>query len=223
MRRSELLRTPRRAAVLVRGSRAVLVRGSRALCSLPTAVPQPPPSEDRAAVRVHVKQTTEMLAATVLTPLNARLLGPLERSPFAEGIPLPFVLLLGNHSSGKSSFINFVLGRPVQATGVAPTDDGFTVIKPGAQDVDRDGASFVGDPAMGFAPLRSFGPPFMSHLKLKVREGLQIEDIMLIDSPGMIDSPAKLPGAAPSASSTEPIEPDALRAAGTTAPGSQER
>jgi len=41
-----------------------------------------------------------------------------------------------------------------QATGVAPTDDGFTVIKPGAEDVDRDGASFVGDPAMGFAPLR---------------------------------------------------------------------
>ena len=168
MRRSPLLRTPR--AVLGRGSRAV---GSRALCSLPTAVPQPPPSEDRAAVRVHVKQTTEMLAATVLTPLNARLLGPLERSPFAEGIPLPFVLLLGNHSSGKSSFINYVLGRPVQATGVAPTDDGFTVIKPGAQDVDRAGASFVGDPAMGFAPLRSFGPPFMSHFKLKVRENLQ--------------------------------------------------
>jgi hypothetical protein len=160
MPRLVMPRTPRLAAVLG--------RGSRALCSLPTAVPQPPPSEDRAAVRVHVKQTTEMLAATVLTPLNARLLGPLERSPFAEGIPLPFVLLLGNHSSGKSSFINFVLGRPVQATGVAPTDDGFTVIKPGAQDVDRDGASFVGDPAMGFGPLRSFGPPFMSHFKLKV-------------------------------------------------------
>ena len=44
-----------------------------------------------------------------------------------------------------------------QATGVAPTDDGFTVIKPGAEDVDRDGASFVGDPAMGFAPLRRHG------------------------------------------------------------------
>ena len=39
----------------------------------------------------------------------------------------------------------------------------------------------------------------------------------------MIDSPAKLPGAAPLAPPTEPTEPGPLRAAGTTAPGSQER
>lgn len=31
---------------------------------------------------------------------------------------------MGNHSSGKSSFINYVLGRKVQTAGVAPTDDG---------------------------------------------------------------------------------------------------
>lgn len=29
----------------------------------------------------------------------------------------PFVLLLGNHSSGKSSFINYLMGRKVQSTG----------------------------------------------------------------------------------------------------------
>ena len=71
-----------------------------------------------------VKVETEQLHEEVLSPLNARLLGPLERRPFTEGVPLPIVLLLGNHSSGKSSFINYVLGREVQTTGVAPTDDG---------------------------------------------------------------------------------------------------
>jgi septin family protein len=40
------------------------------------------------------------------------------------------VLCVGNHSSGKSSFINYVLGRPIQTAGVAPTDDCFTIIAP---------------------------------------------------------------------------------------------
>lgn len=60
-----------------------------------------------------------------------------------RGTALPFVLLLGNHSSGKSSFINYVLGRKVQTTGVAPTDDAFTIIAPGPSDRDQDG------PALG--------------------------------------------------------------------------
>lgn len=136
-----------------------------------------------------VKAWSERVQSELLTPLNVRLLGPLERREFPEAVPLPFVLLLGNHSSGKSSFINHVLGRTVQQTGVAPTDDGFTVIAPAARDADRDGASFVGDPSMGFSPLRAFGPGFLSHFKLKLRKDLQTKELMLVDSPGMIDSP----------------------------------
>lgn len=41
---------------------------------------------------------------------------------------------MGNHSSGKSSFINYAMGRDVQTAGVAPTDDCFTVITPGPED-----------------------------------------------------------------------------------------
>jgi ribosome biogenesis GTPase A len=37
----------------------------------------------------------------------------------------PLVLIIGNYSSGKSTFINEVLGRDVQRTGQAPTDDSF--------------------------------------------------------------------------------------------------
>ena len=63
------------------------------------------------ALSQKIKDDTEKLHEDVLQPINARLLGPLERRPFTEGVPLPVVLLLGNHSSGKSSFINYVLGR----------------------------------------------------------------------------------------------------------------
>ena len=64
----------------------------------------------------------------------------------------------GALSSGKSSFINYILGRPVQVAGVAPTDDTFTVILPGPQDNDQDGPALIGDPDLGFSNLRQFGP-----------------------------------------------------------------
>ena len=75
---------------------------------------------------------------TDLEPMNKRLLGPVSRFT-NETTKLPFVFLLGNHSSGKSTFVNHVLGRNVQHTGVAPTDDSFTVIAGGNSDMDQDG------------------------------------------------------------------------------------
>lgn len=102
---------------------------------------------------------------------------------------LPFVFLLGNHSSGKSSFINYVCQRKVQTAGVAPTDDAFTIILPGPSDVDRDGPTFIGDPELGFSGLRSFGPPLVHHSKMKIRSNTAIKNFMIVDTPGMIDSP----------------------------------
>ena len=93
--------------------------------------------------------------------MNAHLITWQLRGPLAphsdRGTALPFVFLVGNHSSGKSSFINYVLGRQVQTAGVAPTDDSFTIIAPGPADRDQDGPSVIGDPDMGFQSLRQFG------------------------------------------------------------------
>lgn len=123
-----------------------------------------------------------------LEPINQRLRGPLEKC--SDKAPLlPFVFLLGNHSSGKSSFINYVLGRNVQTAGVAPTDDAFTIIAPGPSDIDQDGPALIGDPDMGFSGLRHFGPDLIHHTQLKIRSGIATQDLMLVDSPGMIDSP----------------------------------
>lgn len=102
---------------------------------------------------------------------------------------LPFVFLLGNHSSGKSSFVNYICQRKIQTTGVAPTDDGFSVIVPGPSDNDKDGPSFVNDPDMGFSSLRTFGPQLVHHTRLKIRSNIAFRNFMIVDSPGMIDSP----------------------------------
>ena len=105
-----------------------------------------------------------------------------------QGTALPFVLLLGNHSSGKSSFLNYVLGRTIQTTGVAPTDDCFTIVAPGPVDRDQDGPAVLGDPDLGFGPLRQFGPTLMHHVQLKIRTDIT-SNFLMVDTPGMIDSP----------------------------------
>ena len=114
---------------------------------------------------------------------------------------MPVVFLLGNHSSGKSTFINYITGvylcilfvspiREVQHTGVAPTDDSFTVIVPGDEISTKDGRTLVDDPDFGFGGLQRFGLSFLSHLSMKVRNDIQTKDIILVDSPGMIDNPS---------------------------------
>jgi hypothetical protein len=124
----------------------------------------------------------------VLQPISDSCHGPIDRAESANTL-FPFVLLLGNHSSGKSSFINYILNRKVQQTGVAPTDDSFTIICPGETDMDKNGQALVGDPDLGFSGLKSFGPVLVNHTQLKVRANIAVKDFMIVDSPGMIDSP----------------------------------
>ena len=71
-----------------------------------------------------------------IMPLNEKLRGPLAKHSDRQTC-MPFVFLVGNHSSGKSSFINYALGRNIQTAGVAPTDDCFTVITPNIPCISR--------------------------------------------------------------------------------------
>ena len=101
----------------------------------------------------------------------------------------PSVIFLGNHSSGKSSLVNWVLGgQPVQDTGVAPTDDGFTVIMFGEHEEDIVGPAAVARLPEEFRCLEPLGPAFLQHLKVKVRNRETLRRVNFVDSPGMIDS-----------------------------------
>ena len=89
-----------------------------------------------------------------LTVLNEKLGGTVIPPSSDRATQLPFCLLVGNHSSGKSSFINYIMGTSIQKAGVAPTDDSFTVIAPPGsampQEGDADGPTLVGNPDLGF-------------------------------------------------------------------------
>ena len=103
----------------------------------------------------------------------------------------PVVLVLGNYSSGKSTFINELLGREVQRTGQAPTDDSFTIItapEPGAGEAELPGADLVNDSRLPFGVFKDFGEQFIAHFRMKKVAVPLFENLAVIDSPGMLDS-----------------------------------
>ncbi|MFW5750351.1 MAG: dynamin family protein [Planctomycetota bacterium] len=100
----------------------------------------------------------------------------------------PLVLLLGNHSSGKSSLINHLLDRKVQRTGIAPTDDGFTVLMHAEHERNVDGQALVTNSHLPFGDLATFGPGLVQHLEGRGLPADLLKHILLIDSPGMIDA-----------------------------------
>ncbi|MCF6290305.1 MAG: dynamin family protein [Desulfobacterales bacterium] len=104
----------------------------------------------------------------------------------------PLVLVIGNYSSGKSTLINELLGKQVQRTGQAPTDDCFTILTglgPNQEESPEvPGSTLVNDEQLPFASLRQYGESLLAHLRLKRVDAPILKDLAIIDTPGMLDS-----------------------------------
>jgi GTPase SAR1 family protein len=103
----------------------------------------------------------------------------------------PLVLVIGNYSSGKSTFINELLDKPVQRTGQAPTDDSFTILTaPGEGEPEEEipGGTIINDERLPFGPLMPFGERLFAHLRMKKVKSPILEKFAIIDTPGMLDS-----------------------------------
>lgn len=150
---------------------------------------------DAAPAEVRVSGEVNRMIQSEVSALYARLEGLRRRARFPSfaGVSAPMVLVLGNHSSGKSTFINHMLGQDVQKTGRAPTDCTFTVLAGGPRAERLDGAALARREALGFGDVRRlFGREFVSQVELKVVKGSALLDdggLLLVDSPGMIDPP----------------------------------
>lgn len=77
------------------------------------------------------------------------------------------VLVIGNHSAGKSSFINWYIGDDVQRTGVAIETQGFTFVTSGSK---KTLAPIKGDSTVMLYPYleplkAKFGKPLIENLQ----------------------------------------------------------
>src|SRR5690606_16297079 len=144
----------------------------------------PMPSD---TVADNIDRKVQSLREELLRPFADKFGFPLGNKSTATG--LPTVLCLGNHSSGKSTFINHLAGANIQDTGVAPTDDSFTLLMYGETAKTEDGHAVVENPGLPFGHLQQYGRAFLDHLQLKRRPESALQGVCLIDSPGLIDTP----------------------------------
>ena len=107
----------------------------------------------------------------------------------------PMVLLLGQYSVGKTSFIRYLLGRdfPGQRIGPEPTTDRFVAIiksdTSGSGDKIIPGAALCSQADRPFRGLSIFGNNFLSRF-----EGVEMENCPILHNITLVDTPGILSG-----------------------------
>ena len=100
----------------------------------------------------------------------------------------PMVLLIGQYSVGKTSFIRYLLGRdfPGQHIGPEPTTDRFIAVMHGPTDKTTPGNALAVSPNMPFRGLEMFGNGFLSKFQGAQLDVPLLHHVTLIDTPGIL-------------------------------------
>ncbi|GLC45016.1 hypothetical protein PLESTM_001675900 [Pleodorina starrii] len=100
----------------------------------------------------------------------------------------PSVLLLGQYSTGKTTFIKYLLGRDYPGThiGPEPTTDRFVVVFHGAEERRIPGNTLAVQPDKPYQGLASFGTGFLSRFEGSQCPARLLEEISLVDTPGVL-------------------------------------
>ena len=120
----------------------------------------------------------------IATNLNMKLLAPRKKIT---------IMLIGNHSAGKSSFINWYIEEHVQRTGVAIETQGFSFVTSG-----KKRESLTGNATLHlyphFKPLSEFHG-LLEYLNTEVSTSKQKKFplVTFVDSPGLVDGDMNYP------------------------------
>lgn len=112
---------------------------------------------------------------------------PLEDADFDSK---PMILLVGQYSTGKTTFIRYLLEKnfPGIRIGPEPTTDRFIAVMHAEEGQEGvvPGNALVVDPKKQFRPLAKFGNAFLNRFQVSQVTSPVLESISIIDTPGIL-------------------------------------
>uniref|UniRef100_A0A6T8UFK0 Dynamin N-terminal domain-containing protein n=1 Tax=Chlamydomonas leiostraca TaxID=1034604 RepID=A0A6T8UFK0_9CHLO len=103
------------------------------------------------------------------------------------------IMIVGNHSAGKSSFINWYIGEQIQKTGVAIETRGFTFVTSGKkrETLTGDATMRYFDFLSGFTKFEGIIPNLFTEISTSKEKNFLCVDF--IDTPGLVDGDMQYP------------------------------
>lgn len=100
----------------------------------------------------------------------------------------PTVLLIGQYSTGKTTFIKHLIKRdyPEMHIGPEPTTDRFIAIVHGEEEKTIKGNALTGVNSLPFSGLSTFGSSFLNKFSAAVVPAELLKTINIIDTPGVL-------------------------------------
>lgn len=100
----------------------------------------------------------------------------------------PMILLVGQYSTGKTTFIKYLLERdfPGIRIGPEPTTDRFIAVMYNENERVIPGNALVVDPNKQFRPLSKFGNAFLNRFQCSTVASPVLKGISIVDTPGIL-------------------------------------
>lgn len=100
----------------------------------------------------------------------------------------PMILLVGQYSTGKTTFIKYLLESdfPGMRIGPEPTTDGFIAVMYGDTERVVPGNALVVDSKRPFRPLSKFGNAFLNRFQCSQQPSQVLKGLSIIDTPGIL-------------------------------------